>query len=149
MHTRSSPEAVQAAILRPKCHEDTPMRRSDARPLLLAPRERPNVNRQAQSDALNADLVEQIEELNTLLPRCCSRCNARNRRFSSVYYYLVRVFRVVDAALMLLSTTGVVVSVIAAAPGFRMSACLMILMAAPAATVIVYESVGYQHRTRF
>jgi low temperature requirement protein LtrA len=63
-----------------------------------------------------------------------------------LYYYLVRRFDPFHLAL-LGATAGVVVGVVVAAMvGIGMAACLVILMFAPAVTVVGYEVRGYRHQ---
>jgi hypothetical protein len=64
----------------------------------------------------------------------------------ALYYYLVRRFD--PFHLTLLGATGGVVAgaVVAAVSGISMAACLVILMLAPAVTVVGYEIRGYKHK---
>ena len=63
-----------------------------------------------------------------------------------LYYYLVRRFDSFHLTL-LGATAGVVVgAVVAALSGISMAACLVILMFAPAVTVVGYEMRGYRHQ---
>jgi low temperature requirement protein LtrA len=63
-----------------------------------------------------------------------------------LYYYLVRRFD--PFHIWLLSATAVVVAIAvsAAIAGVNMAVCLVILMFAPAVTVVGYEARGYQHQ---
>ena len=61
------------------------------------------------------------------------------------HYYLVRRFRLLDAWLLITCCGVAMISVMAALSGISMAACLMILLVAPTATVIVYEVLGYGH----
>ena len=63
-----------------------------------------------------------------------------------LYYYLVRRFDTFH--LMLLGATGAVIggAVVAALSGVSMAACLVVLMFAPAVTVVGYELRGYRHQ---
>jgi low temperature requirement protein LtrA len=64
----------------------------------------------------------------------------------ALYYYLVRRFDPFHVWLMS-GTAGVIaVAVIAALSGVGMAACLVILMVAPAVTVVGYEVRGYRHQ---
>jgi hypothetical protein len=64
-----------------------------------------------------------------------------------LYYYLVRRFDPFHLTL-LGATAGVVVgAVFAALWGIGMAACLVILMLAPAVTVVGYEVRGYRHQS--
>ena len=64
----------------------------------------------------------------------------------ALYYYLVRRFD--PFHLILLGTTAAVigVAVVASLSGVGMAACLVILMLAPAVTVVGYEVRGYRHQ---
>ncbi|NOT26976.1 MAG: low temperature requirement protein A [Acidobacteria bacterium] len=63
-----------------------------------------------------------------------------------IYYYLVRRFDLFH--IWMISATGAVVAaaVAAAMSGVSMAVCLVILMFAPAVTVVGYETRGYQHQ---
>jgi low temperature requirement protein LtrA len=63
-----------------------------------------------------------------------------------LYYYLVRTFHSLDAWLLVTSSAVATLSVVAASLGLSVAACLVILMLAPAVSVIVYEVLGYQHQ---
>jgi hypothetical protein len=64
----------------------------------------------------------------------------------ALYYYLVRRFDPFHVTL-LGGTAGVVVAaLVAALSGLSMAACLVILMFAPAVTVVGYEMRGYRHQ---
>ena len=58
---------------------------------------------------------------------------------------LVRRVRALDAWLPITSSGIVMISVIAALSGVSMAECLVVLMLAPAVTVIGYELLGYRH----
>ena len=63
----------------------------------------------------------------------------------ALYYYLVRRFD--PFHLWLLTATAVVVAaaIVGASSGINMAVCLVILMLAPAVTVVGYEARGYRH----
>jgi hypothetical protein len=64
----------------------------------------------------------------------------------ALYYYLVRRFNPFHLTL-LGATAGVVAgALVAAVSGVSMAACLVILMFAPAVTVVGYETRGYRHQ---
>jgi len=50
-----------------------------------------------------------------------------------------------DARLLITSSAVAMLSVVAAWLGISIGTCLMILMLAPAMTVVVYEVWGYRH----
>jgi hypothetical protein len=63
-----------------------------------------------------------------------------------LYYYLVRRFDPFHLTL-LGATAGVIAgAVVAALSGVSMAACLVLLMFAPAVTVVGYEMRGYRHQ---
>jgi low temperature requirement protein LtrA len=62
-----------------------------------------------------------------------------------LYYYLVRRFYAFDAQLLITRSAVAMLSVVAAWLGISIGTCLMILMLAPAMTVVVYEVRGYRH----
>ena len=64
----------------------------------------------------------------------------------ALYYFLVRRFHALDAWLLIASSAIVMLSVVAASLGTRVTTCLMILMLAPAVTVVVCEVRGYGHQ---
>ncbi|MGH9410928.1 MAG: low temperature requirement protein A [Vicinamibacterales bacterium] len=64
----------------------------------------------------------------------------------ALYYYLVRRFRAFDAYLLIASSGVAGIAVIAAAVNIRLANCLVILMLAPAVTVIAYEVLGYRRQ---
>jgi low temperature requirement protein LtrA len=63
-----------------------------------------------------------------------------------LYYYLVRRFDPFHVWLLLATAGVVAVAVIAAMSGVSMAVCLVILMLAPAVTVVGYEVRGYRHQ---
>jgi len=64
----------------------------------------------------------------------------------ALYYYLVRRFHPLDAGLMAASGAVAILSIVAAWLGISLGACLVILMLAPAVTVVGYEVLGYRHQ---
>ncbi|HEX7137896.1 MAG TPA: low temperature requirement protein A, partial [Vicinamibacterales bacterium] len=64
----------------------------------------------------------------------------------ALYYYLVRRFHAFDARLMVTSYAVAMFSVVAAWLDIGLGACLVILMLAPAVTVVGYELLGYRHQ---
>jgi len=64
----------------------------------------------------------------------------------ALYYYLARRFRAFDALLMSANCAVAMLSVVAAWLGIGLGACLVILMLAPAVTVVGYELLGYRHQ---
>jgi hypothetical protein len=64
----------------------------------------------------------------------------------ALYYYLVRRFRALDAWMLFASTGIALIAVIAASVGVSLPSCLVILMLAPAVTVIAYEVLGYRQQ---
>ena len=63
-----------------------------------------------------------------------------------LYYYLVRQFDLFHVWLLLATGLVVAIAVIAAASGVGMAVCLIILMFAPAVTVLGYEIQGHRHQ---
>jgi hypothetical protein len=63
-----------------------------------------------------------------------------------LYYYLVRRFDPFHLALLGATAGVVAAAVVAALSGIGMAACLVILMFAPAVTVVGYETRGYRHQ---
>jgi low temperature requirement protein LtrA len=63
-----------------------------------------------------------------------------------LYYYLARQFDFLHVWLLLGTAAAVALAVIAAMAGVDMAACLVILMLAPAVTVVGYEMRGYRHQ---
>ena len=64
----------------------------------------------------------------------------------AVYYYLIRRFDRFHL-MLLAATAGVVVAAVSAAlSGVSMAGCLVLLMVAPAVTVVGYEVRGYRHQ---
>ena len=64
----------------------------------------------------------------------------------ALYYYLVRRFDPFHVWLLSATAAVVAVAVIAALSGISMAVCLVILMLAPAVTVVGYEVRGYRHQ---
>ena len=64
----------------------------------------------------------------------------------ALYYFLVRRFHSIDAWLLITSTGIAMISVIAALTGVSPAACLVLLMFAPAGTILTYELWGYQRQ---
>ena len=64
----------------------------------------------------------------------------------ALYYYLVRRFDPFHIWLLSATSAVVAVAVAAALSGISMAVCLVILMLAPAVTVIGYEARGYRHQ---
>lgn len=64
----------------------------------------------------------------------------------TLHYYLVRQFDRFHAWLLLATAVVVMISVIAAAFGIDTAICLLILMFAPAITVVGYEISGHRHQ---
>jgi low temperature requirement protein LtrA len=62
----------------------------------------------------------------------------------AVYYQLVRTFRMLDVWLLITSSAVAMLAVAAAWFGVSLAACLVVLMLAPAATVVVCEVRGYR-----
>ena len=66
----------------------------------------------------------------------------------ALYYYLVREFDPFHVWLLIATAAVVSVAVIAALSGINMAVCLVILMLAPAVTVVGYEARGYRHQAK-
>lgn len=66
---------------------------------------------------------------------------------NAVYYYLVRRFNPFQLWLLLATAAVMAVTVVAALSGISMTRCLVILMVAPAVTVVGYEVLGYRYLT--
>src|SRR5262249_34188376 len=64
----------------------------------------------------------------------------------ALYYYLVRRFDPIHVWLLSGTAAVVALAVIAALSGVDMAVCLVILMLAPAVTVVGYEMAGYRHQ---
>jgi low temperature requirement protein LtrA len=64
----------------------------------------------------------------------------------ALYCYLVRRFDPYHLWLLIATAGVVAVAVIAVLSGIRMALCLVILMLAPAVTVVGYEARGYRHQ---
>jgi low temperature requirement protein LtrA len=64
----------------------------------------------------------------------------------ALYYYLVRRFDPFQVWLLIATAAVVAVAVIAALSGITMAGCLVILMLAPAVTIVGYEVRGYRHQ---
>ena len=64
----------------------------------------------------------------------------------ALYYYLVQRFDPFHVWLLSATAAVVAVSITAAAMGVSMAVCLIILMLAPAVTVVGYEVRGYRHQ---
>jgi low temperature requirement protein LtrA len=64
----------------------------------------------------------------------------------ALYYYLVRRFDPFHVWLLIATAAVVAAAVIAAVSGINMAGCLVILMLAPAVTVVGYEVLGYRHQ---
>ena len=64
----------------------------------------------------------------------------------ALYYYLVRRFDHFHVTLLGATAAVVVGALVAALSGVSMAACLVILMFAPAVTVVDYETRGYRHQ---
>ena len=62
------------------------------------------------------------------------------------YYYLVRRFDMLHSGLLSLTLAVAALAVVAALAGVEMAVCLVILMLAPAVTVVGYEISGYRHQ---
>jgi len=60
------------------------------------------------------------------------------------HYYLVRRWGRLDTWLLIASTAVVVATIAAAAWGFSLAGCLLVLMLAPATTVIGYETLAHR-----
>ena len=66
---------------------------------------------------------------------------------NAVYYYLVRRFNRFQLWLLLATAAVLLLTVVAALSGVSMANCLVILMLAPAVTVVGYEVLGYRYLT--
>jgi hypothetical protein len=66
----------------------------------------------------------------------------------ALYYHLVRRFELLHVWLLSGTAAVVAFAVIAAIAGVDMAVCLVILMCAPAVTVVGYEIAGYRHQAR-
>jgi low temperature requirement protein LtrA len=64
----------------------------------------------------------------------------------ALYYYLVRRFDPFHIWLLVATITVAVLAVVAALSGVEMAVCLVILMLAPAVTVVGYEIHGHRHQ---
>jgi len=65
----------------------------------------------------------------------------------TLYYYLARQFDFLHVWLLAGTAAVVALAVIAARAGVDMAVCLVILMLAPAVTVVGYEMQGYRHQS--
>jgi hypothetical protein len=66
----------------------------------------------------------------------------------SLYYYLVRQFDLSHVGVLLATAAVVAAAVMAAVSGVSMAACLIILMFAPAVTVLGYEIKGHRDQAK-
>lgn len=64
----------------------------------------------------------------------------------ALYFYLVRRFHALDVWLLVTSSAVSMLSVIGARLGVSLAVCLVMLMLAPAVTVVAYEVWGYRHQ---
>src|SRR5262245_23694665 len=64
----------------------------------------------------------------------------------ALYCYLVRRFDLLHVWLLIATAGVVAVAVTAAVSGINMAGCLVILMLAPAVTVVGYEVLGYRYQ---
>jgi low temperature requirement protein LtrA len=64
----------------------------------------------------------------------------------ALYYYLVRRFDLLHVFLLSGTAAVVALAIIAALAGVDMATCLIVLMLAPAVTVIGYETLGHRHQ---
>jgi low temperature requirement protein LtrA len=64
----------------------------------------------------------------------------------ALYYHLVRRFDLFHVWLLIATAAAVAIAVIGAMSGISMAVCLVILMLAPAVTVVGYEVRGYRHQ---
>lgn len=64
----------------------------------------------------------------------------------ALYYYLVRRFDLFHIWLLSVTTAVVAAAVLAALAGVDMAVCLVILMLAPAVTIVGYEMLGHRHQ---
>jgi hypothetical protein len=89
-----------------------------------------------------------VELLDVGLTRQCDR-KSDERTDQTAINLLVRSVRALDPWLLITSSGIVMISVIAALSGVSMAECLVVLMLAPAVTVIGYEVLGYRHYLGF
>jgi low temperature requirement protein LtrA len=66
----------------------------------------------------------------------------------ALYYHLVQAFDPFHVWLLVATAAVVAVAIIAALSGISMAVCLVILMFAPAVTVVGYEARGYRHQAQ-
>ncbi len=64
----------------------------------------------------------------------------------ALYYFLVRRFRSTDAWLLIASTGIAMIAVTATLSDVSPAVSLVLLMCAPAATIVTYEARGYRHQ---
>jgi hypothetical protein len=64
----------------------------------------------------------------------------------ALHAYLVRRLRALDVWLLITSSVVAMLAVVAAWLDLGVAACLVILVLAPATTVVVYELWGYRHQ---
>jgi low temperature requirement protein LtrA len=64
----------------------------------------------------------------------------------ALYYYLVRRFDLFHIWLLSVTAAVVAAAVLAALAGVDMAVCLVILMLAPAVTIVGYEMLGHRHQ---
>jgi len=64
----------------------------------------------------------------------------------ALYYYLVRQFQALDGCLLMTGSGVVMISVVAALFGVSMAICLVILVLAPAVSVVGYEVLGFRQQ---
>lgn len=64
----------------------------------------------------------------------------------ALYYYLVRRFDPLHIWLVLATAAVVALAILAALAGVDMAVCLVILMLAPAVTIVGYEMLGHRHQ---
>jgi low temperature requirement protein LtrA len=64
----------------------------------------------------------------------------------ALYYYLVRRFEAFQLWLLIATAAVIAVTITAALSGINMARCLVILMLAPAVTVVGYEVLGYRYQ---
>jgi Flp pilus assembly protein TadB len=67
-------------------------------------------------------------------------------RQADIHIHEVRRLRALDAWLLITSCGVAMLAVVAAWLGVSVAACLVILVLAPATTVVVYEVWGYRHQ---
>ena len=65
----------------------------------------------------------------------------------ALYAYLVQRFTTLDCWLLVVSTGVALIAVLASSAGVNVAACLVLLMLAPAASVVAYELHGYRHHS--